>query len=103
MPGPEGDADDGSVGVPGDGADFGFDAVLLGGALGEGERKGLDERLDGFVLGPVGQPVIEGANRRVAGQQSRHFRFVFAEKLDEALLCADDRDTENSLLSPPNT
>ena len=90
MPGPESDGDDGSVGVPGDGADFGFDAVLLGGALAEGQRERLDERLDGFVLGPVGHPVVEGADRRVAGQQSRHLRFVLAEKLDQTLR-ADER------------
>ena len=84
MPWPKGDADDGSVGIPGDSADFRFDATFFLGAFGEGQRERLDEWIARFIDLPIRNPLIESANGRVVSQKTRHFRLVFAQELDES-------------------
>ena len=74
---------DGSICIPTYGTDFRFDAAIFSVAVGESEREWLNERIGGEFFFPVWHPMVEGADGGVVSQKSRHFRLLFAKKLDQ--------------------
>ena len=80
---PKSDANDGAIGVPGDGADFRLDAAFLGGVVGESQSEGLDERIGVQLFFPIRSPIVESADGRVMNQNAAHYRLAFSKKRDQ--------------------